>query len=83
MNHDYDSLGSEGEVCRFSNKAETAESRAWNHLSSTGAGAAWVRAPARSTEDTRVVNMARDVEVESSGRAGGGRVKKEEVGGAR
>jgi hypothetical protein len=57
-----DSLGSEGDVCRFSNKAETPESRAWNHFSSTGAGAAWARIPAKRTEETRLENMARDVE---------------------
>jgi hypothetical protein len=63
-----DSLGSEGEVCRFSNKAETPESRAWNHFSSTGAGAAWARIPAKRTEETRLENMARDVESRSRGR---------------
>jgi hypothetical protein len=65
---DLDSPGSEGEVCRFSNKAETPESRAWNHFSSTGAGAAWARIPAKRTEETRLENMARDVESRSRGR---------------
>lgn len=64
---DLDSLGSEGEVCRFSNKAETPESRAWNHFSSTGAGAAWAIAPARRTEDTSLENMVIDVERSSRG----------------
>jgi hypothetical protein len=65
---DLDSPGSEGEVCRFSNKAETPESRAWNHFSSTGAGAAWARIPAKRTEETRLENMARDVESSDRGR---------------
>jgi len=58
MSSEIDLLGSEGDVCLFSNNAETEESRAWNQRSSTGA--AWTpveRAPARRADDRRVVNM--------------------------
>jgi hypothetical protein len=54
-----DVLGSEGEVCLFSNKAETEESLGWNQRSSTGAALTpEERAPARSADERRPVNMA-------------------------